>query len=217
MEIQKQLTLLKKHNITNYIIENEKITINGSLDLSRLTTADKEFLQGTTINGYLYLSRLTTADKEILKNNVNQLTKGYNKEKQYCFFDGILSKVINVTTKKNYTIFTVNNGFIAKKDEFTAHGKTIKQSIQDVEFKSVQDKLKHQPIYKDSLITVNHYKLLTGACDAGCRDFMMKNNIPFKVVNNLTVEEKPMKAEELLIILQKNNSYGYEKFKSLIV
>ena len=195
MNLQKQIELLKKYNIKNYIIENEKIIINGSLDLRSLTVVDKK----------------------ILNNNVNKLTEGYNKEKEYCYFDGILSKVINVIIKKDYTIFTVNNGFIVKKDNFTAHGKTVKQAIQDVEFKIVQDKLKNEPVYKDTLITVNRYKLLTGACDMGCRDFMMKNNIPYKIVNNLTVEENPMTASELLQLLKINNSYGVNKFESLIL
>lgn len=34
--MKKQIELLKKYNVTNYVIENGKITINGYLDLEIL-------------------------------------------------------------------------------------------------------------------------------------------------------------------------------------
>ena len=65
---ENQIKLLKKYNIDNYVVDDDKITINGSLDLSSLTSVDKEFLKDTTtINGNLYLSLLTSVDKEFLK------------------------------------------------------------------------------------------------------------------------------------------------------
>ncbi len=65
--LEKQIELLKKCGVNNYTIDGEKITINGSLYLSSLTSANKDFLKGTTINGYLSLSSLTSADKDFLK------------------------------------------------------------------------------------------------------------------------------------------------------
>ena len=61
-----------------------------------------------------------------------------------------------------------------------------------------------------------HYRILTGACDAGVRQFMEQNKLPFKVVNNKTVEVKPIAAKELLPILERNNAYGLNKFKELL-
>ncbi len=40
---QLTINLLKEYNITNYIVENNRITINGGLYLNSLTTVDKEF------------------------------------------------------------------------------------------------------------------------------------------------------------------------------
>ena len=80
----------------------------------------------------------------------------------------------------------------------------------------VAEKLKKSPINKDTLITVKHYRLITGACDAGVRGFMQSHSIEFKVVDEETVEKKPMKASELLPVLEKTKAYGYERFKSLI-
>ena len=63
INMENQIKLLKKYNIKNYTIENDKITINYNLDLSSLTIVDKDFLKGTTIIGDLYLNKLTSIDK----------------------------------------------------------------------------------------------------------------------------------------------------------
>jgi len=44
--MKKQIELLKKHGVRYYPIDGEKITINGSLDLSSIEIADKDFLKG---------------------------------------------------------------------------------------------------------------------------------------------------------------------------
>src|ERR1035437_6589153 len=181
-------------------------TINGSLYLRSLTTADKDFLKGTTINGYLDLSSLTTADKDFLKGNVKTLKEGYNKKEGYCFFDNILSKVLSVSVKKQYTIYRTSFEFIAQKGKHTAHGKTVKKAIQDVEFKAIADKLKHDPIKKNTIITPQYYHIITGACDSGIKNWMQNNKIQ--------VEE--ITAEKLLPILEESNAYGFQQFKKLI-
>jgi protein tyrosine/serine phosphatase len=117
-------------------------TLNGSLDLSSLTTADKDFLKGTTLNGSLYLSSLTTADNKILNKNISQLQEGYSKKRCYCFFDGTLSKVLSVSKKHGYTIYTTPLEYVVQMGKYTAHGKTVKKAIIDLEFKIVSEKLK---------------------------------------------------------------------------
>jgi hypothetical protein len=202
-------------------------TINGYLDLSSLTSADKDFLKGTTINGYLDLRSLTSADKDFLNKNIKQLETGYNEQNKYCFFDDILSKVLSVSKRKEYTIYTTPFEFIVQDGKFTSHGKTIKKAIIDLRFKKVSEKLKNDPIKKDTLFTVKYYRLLTGACDSGCRHWMQANNIPFIVKGKGNDEEtlladknrkesKGMKAIDLLPLLEKSNAYGLDKFKKLI-
>jgi hypothetical protein len=191
-------------------------TINGYLDLSSLKSCDKDFLKGTTINGYLDLSSLKSCDKDLLYKNVKKLKVGYNKKGNYCFFDGILSKVLRISYKKNYTVYITTFGFIIKKGKYTAHAMSIKKGIQDIEFKIISEKLKNTPIKKETLITVKYYRLITGACDLGCRNFMDSNKISYKVVDGNTVELSPIKACDLLKLLEKSNSYGLDKFKKLI-
>ena len=104
------------------------------------------------------------------------------------FFDGILSKVISISNKKGYTIYTTPFEFIAQKGKYTAHGKSVKTAILDLEFKIVAEKLKKDPIKKDTEFTVKYYRLLTGACDLGCRNWMQSNNIEFKMIDGNTVD-----------------------------
>jgi protein tyrosine/serine phosphatase len=179
-------------------------TINGSLDLSSLQNADKDFLKGTTINGILYLGSLQNADK--VRSNPKQLKEGYDAKRGYCFYDGVLSKVKSVKDVKGYTVFTLAYGFLVKKGKYTAHGNTVKKSIQDLEFKIVSEKLKKSPIKKDTVITIQYYRLITGACELGVKQWMS---------NNKMIKES-YKASELLPILEKTNAYGLDKFKSLI-
>ena len=239
-EIKLQIELLKKYGVSDYTVENNKITINGYLDLSSLTTADKDFLKGTTINGSLYLSSLTTADKDflkgttingslylsslttadIVKNNVKQLKAGYNKRKSNCYFDGILSKVLSVSERKGLAIYRTPFGFVVEKGKYYSHGVAAKKAIQDLQFKIVSEKLKKEPIKADTKFTVKYYRNLTGACDQGCRGFMDANKIPYTIVgtgnDEKTVEKKPILAKDLLVILEKSKPFGYEKFKSLL-
>ena len=112
--------------------------------------------------------------------------------------------------------FKKTDCFVAEKDQFYAHGGTVKKAISDVQFKIVAEKLQNKPIYKNTELSVKYYRTITGACDLGCREFMIQNNIPFEIIDGETVEKKPLKASELLPILERNHAYGYEKFRELI-
>ena len=94
--------------------------------------------------------------------------------------------------------------------------KGFKKAINDVQFKIVSEKLKKYPINENTEITVKHYRLITGACDLGVREFMKSNDIEFNVIDGETVENNPIKAIDLVPILSKGNAYGIEKFKSLL-
>ena len=123
---------------------------------------------------------------------------------------------MKISKKKDYIIYETPFEFVAQKGNYTAHGKTVKKAISDLEFKIISEKLKNEPIEQNTEFTVKKYRLITGACDSGCRLFMNRNNIPYKVIDNETVELKPIKAKDLLPILEKSNAYGIDKIKSLI-
>jgi ribosomal protein S6E (S10) len=95
--------------------------------------------------------------------------------------------------------------FVAKNKRFTAHGKTVKQAIIDVNFKIIADKLKKEPIKADTVITIMYYRTVTGACQSGVELWMQQNNIV----------KQEYKAKDLLPILEKTHAYGVEQFKQL--
>ncbi len=134
------------------------------------------------VDGYCYVIENTKTSKGV------KIYSGYN-------FEYIKNKIISKQIS-----------FVAEKENFTAHGETIKKAISDLNFKIVSDKLKNEPIKKDTLITVNHYRLITGACEMGVKDWMDKNNIT----------KDKIKASELLILLEKTNAYGLQNFKKLL-
>lgn len=105
-----------------------------------LKEVPKDFLKNTVIGGCLWLNSLTEKDKIIAKSNIKKLKEGYNKEKQYCYFDGILRKVLSVKNLKSYTIYKTPFDYVIQKDNFTSHAKTTEKGIEDVEFKIKSEK-----------------------------------------------------------------------------
>ena len=197
--------------------------INGSLDLSSVTSIPEGF--NPTVGGSLYLS----STSKYIGNQVNVEVETPTAFfwPGYAMIDGIFCKV-----KIEKTIGIEGQGYqirmagkIASKEEFIivshgnfhAHGKSIKLAFEDLQFKIQSHKLKKRPITEDTLVTVNHYRAITGACNLGCRDFMDRYNIQYtEQANGRVVEKSPMKAIDLLRLLEKDNAYGVNKFKKLI-
>lgn len=86
--MENQIKLLKKYSVTNYTIKEEKIFIEGDLNLSSLTSIDKDFLRGITIGGDLNLSSIITVDRDFLKETI--LTKVLSVKK----VDGLTNKCL---------------------------------------------------------------------------------------------------------------------------
>ncbi len=131
------------------------------------------------------------------------------------------SKGIKIYTGYNFVSMTKSkvdrlDCYVATKEGFKAHGETVSKAVKDLQFKIVADKLKKEPITKDTKFTVKYYRLLTGACDFGCRQWLSENKIPFKIEGENTVELKPMKAAELLPLLRKSNAYGLQNIEKLL-
>lgn len=200
----------KVHNITEAQF-NGKDTVGGYLDLGSVTSIPEGF------------KNIESWKKAKVKKPVGRIDTPKNKllfwnEGKYVKADGIFTEVVN----KRGNVYRVKKlhsqkEFYLVTDGVThAHGDTLKKAKEDFEFKIISEKLKKEPITKDTEFTVKYYRLLTGACDMGCRSFMDQNKIPFDVVNGNTVEKKPIKAPALLKLLEKSNAYGLERFKSLL-
>ena len=96
--------------------------------------------------------------------------------------------------------------YVALKDGFSAHGSTVKKAISDLQFKIQSEKLRNEPLTMDTVMTDNHYRLVTGACELGVKEWKKQNHVN---VSEITLRE-------LLPLLEKTNAYGLSKIKSLI-
>jgi hypothetical protein len=204
--------LKKLTEVSGYIYVRQ----NATLTAPALTISGSIYVAGNnatltapelTKSGYIYVGQTATL-------NIPQ-TKGLNyKSVDNTFFVIISEKILKgIKILSGYVIKSITDGkadkvdyFVAEKDGFYAHGETIKKAISDLQFKIASEKLKKEPINADTLVTIQHYRLITGACEAGVKDWMERNSI----------DVDSIRADELLPILQKTNAYGLGRFKSLL-
>ena len=199
--------------------------ISGSIEVHQGATLTAPNL--TEISGSINVHQgaTFTAPTLTIKNEFLEIK---NKKYKVNLSDGVLMFIENSKTSKGIKIsYGINNLkiinneavfenlFLAEKEGFFSHGITLKKSISDLQFKIISEKLKNEPIKEDTLLTVKYYRLITGACDAGTRDFMQRNGLEFEILDGETKEINPIKAKDLLPLLEKNNAYGFEKLKSL--
>ena len=141
------------------------------------------------------------------------------KDGKYISADGMFVEVVN-KRKNIYLVKNVNTKkefYFITDGKFThSHGDSLKTCKRDFEFKVISEKLKKEPITKDTLFTVQYYRLVTGACDFGVRQWLDSNKIAYEIVDGKTIEKKPMKANELLPILRKSNAYGLQQIEKLL-
>jgi len=197
-------------------------TVGGDLDLRSVTSIPEGF--NPTVGGYLYLS----SGRKYISASVNVEVKTTNS----FFWDGF-AKIdgifCHVDTKRITTLNGVeyelrtgkrigkNDSFyIVSKDDFHAHGKDFKKAFEDLQFKIQSHKLKSEPINEDTLVTIAHYRAITGACNLGCKGFMDRHKLEYTTTNDRVVEKNPIKAKDLLKLLKKDNAYGVERFEKLM-
>ena len=161
----------------------------------------------TTVTGDIDIYEGGSLDADVLKGL------------KYEAIDGSLFVIESERTVKGilvysgYNVLKITNGelikeecFVAKSKGFNAHGNTIKKAIEDVKFKIISDKLKKDPINKDTMISINYYHHATGSCISGIESWKKQQGI----------EVDEIRADDLLIILESTNAYGLGKFKELI-
>ena len=174
-----------------YVCKDATFTANALTTTGYVSVHEDATLNVKFLNGINY----KIADGEVFIIESEKTAKGIKIYSGFNF-NGVKD---NVIVKKN-TIY------LSEKDGFFAHGETIKKSIEDLEFKILSEKLKNEPIKKDTILTIQYYRLLTGACELGVKEWMSTNKI-----------DEGITALELLPILEKTNAYGLEKFKKLMI
>lgn len=94
-----------------------------------------------------------------------------------------------------------------------AHGENFKEAKEAFRFKIQSEKIKSQPITLETVVKIQHYRIITGACEFGVKNWIETNipsNIRAKVINN------GIKVKDLVPLLEKTDAYGLSKFKALI-
>ena len=200
---------LRNNGCDNEIEEEAgKIKIKGNLDLRG--TQITKLPENLTVGGSLYLSGTQITDKQAELKKVRQLYKGYNKERGYIYFDGILwGNVKSVKKRENITIYRTPLGYCAVEEELSAHGKTLKEAMDDLIFKKLKDTNVEEiveEIKRTEKVTRAQYRAITGACQFGTEQFCREHHIE-------DLEE--IGLEELREKLTPNN-YGAERFWRLI-
>jgi len=207
--------------------ETIKFTNGGYIDLRNL----KSLPENTTFTnkGGVYLCNLKELPKttkfanngQVILNSLANKTITYNgKSVNIIVVDGYTMIVKGRKSKGDFTIYNTeylvgsNSTFnyskciVAEKGGYFAHGRTIKEAIEDVNFKYLQETLDVKQLVKDikdcGYITSNDYRLLTGACRLGVDRFM--------VLNNITDDKLPIDKAKKLV----EGHYGYAKFMELL-
>jgi len=184
-------------------------TIGGYLDLRSYNHPLPDGFN-PTIGGNLDLGSSSRHISSKIEISNNFIWEKYNKK--FALIDGLFCEIITTKKIKGLIIYTAKRiastemFYIVNKDTFFAHGKEFKKAVEDLEFKIISEKLKKEPINKDTLIDVKYYRLITGACELGVNEWMNSNGIKVDKI----------KAIDLLPILEKTNAYGLDKFKQLI-
>ena len=191
------------------------LSIDSNVELPQLTSVGGNL----SINSNVELPQLTSVGGNLYISSTSKIICNFLKNVNYKSIDNYFFVIKNTKEKNGITIYEGFNAkgvsdcklieqpliYVASNDTFHAHGNTIKKVVEDLNYKILQDKIKNEPIGKDDMITVEKYRMITGACELGCKDFMKSNNL-----------KEPMKASELLVILEETNAFGYEKIKQLI-
>ena len=206
---------LKTHNLSESQFSGEE-KISGDLYLSSLTSIPAGF--NPTVGGDLYLR----SERKYIRSNVAsvEINKKFFWSKngtRYGKIDGMFCEILTdreyVLHGETYVLYSarkVNREeyfFIANKGKFYAHATDLKKALSDLQFKVISETLKHAPIYEETVITRQYYRLITGACEFGIDMWVRQNKLE-------SLEE--ITAGELMKYLKKTSPYGFEKFKSLV-
>jgi hypothetical protein len=178
--------------------EGVTLTAGGSLDLSSLTTLP----EGVTLTAGSWLDlKNKTLPATIIRPWFESPCKKYLIAD--CKASEIISKSRNLYTVRHFG--SSENTYVAVSPKFCAHGKTAQEAKDDLRFKQAQHRMQNEPITSDTVITIDRYRAITGACREGVKSWMQSNGI----ADGIT-------AGKLLPILRKTNAYGLSSFEKLL-
>ena len=126
-------------------------------------------------------------------------------ERGIVYADGLYQKLISQKSLGEITIYTTDEGYVARNGDKFSHGKTIDKTIKDLRYKTSD---RYTSKYKSWKLSdtksleeiIEAYRIITGACEEGTKLFCEGKQLK----ENMTIKE----AVEIT-----NGSYGSDKFK----
>ena len=160
-----------------------------------------------TVKGNIYVSGTVKGYNIGGETNI-QLVDGY------LFKTGRTSKRKGFTIRKGSTLKSVvdgkwigEDGYVAEKDGFTAHGNTATQAISDCHFKILQRDFTGEPITLDTMMDIKTWRLYSGACESMSLEFCKQHAID---------PNKQHRLGDVMPILEANNAYGLDRLKDFL-
>ena len=203
---------------TNITQLPDNFTVGGWLDLrganitqlpDNLTVGGLLDLRGTNITQLPDNLMVQGSIYGINNKNVKKVLEGYNEERKYIYYDRILwGNVKSIKNREGITIYKTSLGYCVVEEELSAHGKTLRQAMEDLTFKKMKDvdiSKVVEEIKKTGKVTRSQYRIITGACQFGTEQFCKKHNIE---------ELEEIELEQLRKILI--DDYGAKKFWALV-
>jgi len=200
-----------------------KFENQGNVDLESCTTLPDGIKFEN--QGNVYLESCTTLPDGIKFENQGSVdlrsctTLNYlGKKLKLKYIDGFTMIIDSSKQKDDFTIYKAKyfkgvalndmpKCIIAERDGYFSHGETIKQAIESVNFKYLQNNLNLDELVSEiknkNTVSKNEYRLLTGACEFGVNQFCKDNNI--------SDDELPL--DKVLKIIK--GHYGSEKMYDL--
>jgi len=194
---EKQYKFYKKNGVVI-------VTHQGNVDLESLTsiTTDIKFENQGNVD-LRSLTSITTRGMELSLKHVDGYTMIVNSTKEK---DGFI--IYSARFMGGGEIEKLKKCFVVEKGEFYSHGETLREAIADVNFKYMQENFDLSELIKEikdkQTVSVEEYRLLTGACKMGVSQFMESNKI--------TVAELPL--EKVLEIT--SGAYGGSRIRELL-
>jgi hypothetical protein len=201
------IELPKVTTIGNYFLCYNKVLT--SIELPNVTTIGDYFLYCNKVLTSIELPNVTTiGDYFLYYNETLIINKG-----EIVNNDGIPVFVKSRKTRGEFTIIKGNaykkdgqETYLANRGKYSAHGESIEKAIEDCNFKFLQATINVKEYAKEvkekGVMTIQDYRLLTGACEQGCKMFLSQNNL--KGVSELPLD----KALPLV-----NNAYGFDRVR----
>ena len=207
--------------------EGVKFENNGFVSLRSLKTLP----EGVKFenHGPVLLPSLTTLPEGVKFENhghvcLDSLTgkhKYGGKTHEFLCADGVTMLVVSKRAKGDLTLYKakyfgggdiekLDGCYVAQRGEYFAHGATAREALSDLNFKFLQSEADVAEIAakvrKEGKVSVLDYRLLTGACQEGCRRFIHENEL------DQDAEFFPL--EKILTLTR--GQYGHHRFAELV-